>query len=123
MFTEILRQERLEKIYDLFQEEGESSVGGFIIDIINELEKKMKKHFLEMVRVSATFNIFKIRKQKIELEKSFDEIEYFYNWLEKRDMIYINIANMMLSKILESLAEEIRKTKERETAFLEVLAS
>jgi hypothetical protein len=94
-----------------------------IVDIINEFRKQKDDYFLKILKDTTVINIFKLNKKKKELEKGFDEVTSFYKWLEEREMIKLNLANIMLTKELESLAIEIRTMKERETAILEVLAS
>ena len=127
MFADILYEERLNQIYELYTSKDDtgkdkSSAGSIIIDIINELEKRRDEYLLEILKETTVINIFKLTKKKKKLEKGFDEVSYFYKWLEERKMIEINIANIMLTKVLESLAIEIRTMKERETAIFQLIS-
>ena len=123
MFIDILKEKELEHLYRIYKEEGKSSAGSIIIDIINKLITRKDEIILNLTIDTTIINIFKLNKQKNKLKKGYGEILNFYEWLEKKGMARINIANIKLSEIRDSLAKEIRKAKEHETAILEVIAS
>ncbi|MCE7741339.1 MAG: hypothetical protein GOP50_02670 [Candidatus Heimdallarchaeota archaeon] len=123
MFADILEQSTLEHLFSTYKKEGKSSAGAIIIDIVNRLITRKNETLLNLTVDTTVINICKLNSQKKKLKKGYFEIINFYEQLKERGMERINVADVQISKIRDSLAEEIRGIKERETAILEVIAS
>ena len=123
MFTDILDENELKRIYKMYKAEGISATKSIIGNIVAELSQQ---YYLleEGLNLDTTvLNAFKLIKQLKKIQKGYSQILYFYKWLNEkfRRLEAIEFSNEVLA-IGEYLAEAIRKIKERITAVIQVYA-
>ena len=123
MFTDILEKKELDRLYKKYKDEGEYSAGVIIMEIIDNLFIREQETILNLAFDTTIISILKLHKQKKKLKKGYFDTINFYKWLEKNEMAEINLANLHCFKLRDSLVEEIRKIKERESAVLQLIAS
>jgi hypothetical protein len=122
MFSDIIGKKEMDHILKTYKQEGENSAGTIILDIIIELFKRKKETIRRHSEDSTVMRLFKLNKQKKELQKGFNEVTDFYEFLEKHGMETFNIANIKCDELLDFLTIEKRILSERITAVLEVYA-
>ncbi len=124
MFTDILTKKELDNILQIHSTEGENPFFKRLALVYEKLILRNDETTLDLAIETTVMNIFKLNKQKKKLKKGFTKITEFYNWLNDKYGIekYDHYRNTN-SKLINSLAEEIRKVKERITAILELYAS
>lgn len=123
MFTDILTKEEFENIHQIHVVEGKDSAFKRLALVYEKLILRNNETTQDLAIETTVMNIFKLNKQKKKLKKGYTEIDDFYKRLndefeiEKKDH-YRNTT----SELKDSLLEEIRKIKERETAILQLYA-
>ena len=124
MFTDILTKEEKEKIIQIYKEEGEKSFFDRLSKAYEKLILRNNETTQDLAIETTVMNIFKLNKQNKKLKKGYTEITEFYKWLNDEFRIekYDYYRNKT-SELIDSLVEEIRKIKERETAVLQLIAA
>ncbi len=124
MFTDILTKDELKNINQIFLAEGEKSFFERLSKVYEKLISRNNEIFLDLAIGTTVMNIFKLNKQNRKLKKGYTEISEFYKWLNDEFRIekYDYYSNTT-SELIDSLVEEKRKIKERETAVLQLFAA
>ncbi|MBA7554802.1 hypothetical protein ES705_47437 [subsurface metagenome] len=124
MFTDILTKDELKNINQMFLAEGEKSFFERLSKVYEKLISRNNEIFLDLAIGTTVMNIFKLNKQNRKLKKGYTEISEFYKWLNDEFRIekYDYYRNTT-SELIDSLVEEKRKIKERETAVLQLFAA
>ena len=124
MFTDILTKEEFENIHQIHVVEGKDSAFKRLALVYEKLILRNNETTLDLAIETTVMNIFKLKKQNKKLKKGYTEITDFYKWLNDEFRIekYDYYRNTT-SELKDSLLEEKRKIKERETAVLQLIAT
>lgn len=125
MFTEILKEEKLEEISKTYKKGGCYSAVTEIYVIVIKLCLKNNTFANELVIDKTIINIFKIKKLRERAQEGRFQLAKFSNWLLKefRSEKELIVFDSKIVELLNHFEEYIIRLKERETALLEIIAS
>ena len=127
MFTEILKEEKLNEIIELLKKENKDSANTKIASMVNRIILKNNEFAQELARDKTILNFCKIRKLRTRAQKGNNQLNEFNSRLVKEIVSGEKTLRLRFHKpvveMLNNFEDYITRLKERETALLEVFAS